>query len=230
MKQYHLILAASLVGVAMMTSACVTGPDDPNRHTKQNAAGGAALGALAGAIIGYQGDHSGGALRGALVGAAAGGALGAGTGIYMDKQQAEFENQLASERRANKVEIERLQNENLKITMNSEVSFDFNSSAMKPAFGRTLDKVAEILKRYPRTTVRIVGHTDDVGSAEYNQRLSEERAKSVAWALEDAGLSGQRVTTEGRGESQPRASNASEAGRQLNRRVEMFVMPNNDIQ
>jgi outer membrane protein OmpA-like peptidoglycan-associated protein len=165
-----------------------------------------------------------------LAGAAIGGALGAGTGIYMDKQQAEFERQLASERQAHQIEIERLKNENLKITMNSEVSFDFNSSALKPAFTRTLDKVAAILQRYPRTTIRIIGHTDNVGSAAYNQRLSEDRANSVAWSLEDAGVSPQRVTVEGRGESQPRASNDTEAGRQLNRRVEMLIVPNNDIQ
>jgi len=224
MKKYSL-----LVCVALLVSSCVTTPDDPNKHTKQNAAGGAAAGALLGAIIGYQGDHSGGALRGALAGAAVGGALGAGTGIYMDKQQAEFERQLASERRSNQIEVERLRNENLKITMNSEVSFDFNSAALKPAFTRSLDKVADILQRYPRTTIRIVGHTDNVGSAAYNQRLSEDRANAVAWYLEDVGLSPQRVTMSGRGESQPRVSNATEAGRQLNRRVEMLIVPNNDI-
>ncbi len=224
MKKYGVMII-----VALMATGCVT-TSDPNRHTKENAAAGAAIGALAGAIIGYQGDHSGGALRGALVGAAAGGALGAGTGIYMDKQQAEFERQLASERQAHQIEVERLKNENLKITMNSEVSFDFNSSALKPAFTRTLQKVADILQRYPRTTIRIIGHTDNVGSAAYNQRLSEDRANSVAWSLEDAGVDPQRVSIEGRGESQPRASNDTEAGRQLNRRVEMLIIPNNDIQ
>ncbi|PCI43458.1 MAG: flagellar motor protein MotB [Proteobacteria bacterium] len=223
MKKYILI-----VTVLLLTS-CIS-PNDPNKHTKQNAAGGAAAGALLGAIIGYQGDHSGGALRGALAGAAIGGVLGAGTGIYMDKQQAEFEQQLASERRSNQIEVERLKNENLKITMNSEVSFDFNSSALKPAFTRTLDKVANILQRYPRSSIRIIGHTDNVGSSAYNQRLSEDRANAVAWSLEDAGLNPQRVSTEGRGESQPRVSNDSEAGRQLNRRVEMLIIPDKDIQ
>lgn len=218
-----------LITTVLLLTSCIS-PNDPNKHTKQNAAGGAAAGALLGAIVGYQGDHSGGALRGALAGAAVGGVLGAGTGIYMDKQQAEFEKQLASERSANQIEVERLKNENLKITMNSEVSFDFNSSALKPAFTRTLDKVANILQRYPRSSIRIIGHTDNVGSAAYNQRLSEDRASAVGWSLEDAGLNPQRVRTEGRGESQPRASNNSEAGRQLNRRVEMLIVPNKDIQ
>jgi len=219
-----------LMATVLLLTACVTGPNDPNKHTKQNAAGGAAAGALLGAIIGYQGDHSGGALRGALAGAAIGGALGAGTGVYMDKQQAEFERTLASERRTNQIEVERLRNENLKITMNSEVSFDFNSASLKPAFSRSLDKVANILQRYPRSSIRIIGHTDNVGSAAYNKRLSEDRANAVAWSLEDAGLDPRRVSVEGRGESQPRVSNDSEAGRQLNRRVEMLIIPDKDIQ
>lgn len=223
-KWIFLVAAASL-----LLSSCISA-NDPNKHTKQNAGVGAAVGAAAGAIIGYQKDRRGGALRGALIGAAAGGALGAGTGMYMDKQQAEFERQLEAERQANQIEIERLKNENLKITMNSEVSFDFNSAALKPAFESTLNKVSDILQRYPRTSIRVIGHTDSVGSAAYNQRLSEDRANSVAWYIEDRGVSPQRVLAEGRGESQPRVSNEDESGRQLNRRVELLIVPDNDIQ
>ncbi len=226
MKRIMTIAIAS----GLILSACATNPNDPNRHTKENAAAGAALGALAGAVIGYQGDHSGGALRGALIGAAAGGALGAGTGIYMDKQEAEFNRQLADERRRNQIEIERLKNENLKITMNSEISFAYDSAQLTPAFHNTLDKVADILNRYPRSTIRITGHTDNRGSAAYNQRLSEQRAQAVKWYLTDRGVDARRIITEGRGESQPRATNATEAGRQLNRRVEMLIIPDRDIQ
>jgi len=218
-----LALSASL-------AACATTPNDPNANAKEKGVMGAAVGAIAGAVIGYQGDHSGGALRGALAGAAVGGVLGAGVGAYMDKQQAEFERQLAAEQRAHQVEIERLQNENLKITMSSEVSFDFGSAQVTPSFGRTLDKVADILQRYNRSGITIVGHTDDVGSAEFNQRLSQQRADAVAYYLEDRGVSRDRIRTEGRGEAEPRASNASEAGRQLNRRVEMIVQPDPNIQ
>ncbi len=218
------------VGVSLALTACVSDPNDPNKHTKQNAATGAALGALAGAVIGYQGDHSGGALKGALIGGAAGGAVGAGVGYYMDKQQAEFERQLAEERRAHDIEIERLKNENLKITMNSEVSFDYDSAALKPAFMRTLDKVGDILGRYPRTTVKVTGHTDSIGSNAYNQALSERRANAVKYYLADVGVSSRRLQTEGRGEVQPRASNETEAGRQLNRRVELLIIPDRDIQ
>ena len=225
-----LMTKMAALALAMGLSACATTPNDPNAKAKEGAATGAVLGAVAGAVIGYQGDHSGGALKGALIGAAAGGAMGAGVGHYMDLQQAEFERQLESERRAHQVEIERLKNENLKITMNSEVSFDFDSAAIKPAFRPTLDKVADILKRYPRTTIRIIGHTDNVGAAAYSQRLSLRRAQSVMDYLVARGVDPARVIAEGRGESEPRASNATEAGRQLNRRVEMLIIPDRDIQ
>ncbi|MFC1536419.1 OmpA family protein [Pseudomonadota bacterium] len=224
------MVSIGVVTTGLLLTGCASTPDDPNRHTKEKAATGAAIGAIAGAIIGHQQDRSGGALRGALIGAAAGGAMGAGVGVYMDRQQAEFERQLASERNAHQVEVERLQNENLKITMNSEVSFDFNSAAIQPAFTHTLDKVNDIVSRYSRTSVRVVGHTDSIGSSTYNQRLSEDRAKSVAWYMEDGGVAPQRISTEGRGESQPRATNESEAGRQLNRRVELLIIPDRDIQ
>jgi len=211
-------------------SGCASSPDDPNRHTKEKAATGALIGAAAGALIGHSQDRSGGALRGALIGAAAGGALGAGVGAYMDKQEAEFRQKLAAEQQAHQIEVERLKNENLKITMNSEVSFDFNSAAIRPNFTRTLDKVNDVVARYSRTSIRVVGHTDSVGSAAYNQRLSEDRAKSVAWYMEDGGVAPGRISTEGRGESQPRATNETEAGRQLNRRVELLIVPDSDIQ
>jgi outer membrane protein OmpA-like peptidoglycan-associated protein len=218
-----------LVLVTLMLSGCIQ-PNDPNKHTKQKAGIGAGLGAVAGAIIGYQADHSGGALKGALIGGAAGGALGAGTGHYMDKQQSEFEQQLASERQANQIEVERLQNENLKITMNSEVSFDFNSSRLQPAFEQSLEKVAGILNRYPRSSLKIIGHTDNVGSDVYNQQLSEKRAQAVATALESRGVAAGRISISGRGESEPRTTNSTEAGRQLNRRVEMLITPDGGIQ
>ncbi|OIO71645.1 MAG: flagellar motor protein MotB [Zetaproteobacteria bacterium CG1_02_53_45] len=224
----RMMIVATALGLTL--AGCVSGPDDPNQKTKQGAAGGAAIGAIAGAVIGHQSDHSGGALRGALIGAAAGGALGAGAGMYMDKQQAEFNRALEEERRTNQIEIERLQNENLKITMNSEISFAYNSAQLTPAFHDTLGKVADILNRYPRSSIKITGHTDSRGSVEYNQQLSLQRAQAVGYYLSDRGVDSRRVIAEGRGESQPRATNDTEAGRQLNRRVEMLIIPDKDIQ
>jgi len=221
----------SIAFVCVLTLAlagCASGQSTDK--TKKGAATGALLGGLLGGILGYQQDHSGGALKGALIGAAAGGALGAGTGAYMDRQQDEFERQLASERAAHAVEVERLENENLKITMSNEVSFDFDSASVKPTFAPTLDKVADIVSRYERTDMVVIGHTDSTGSSSYNQTLSENRARSVATYIEGRGVSPSRVQTEGMGETDPRASNDNEAGRQLNRRVEIFIVPEEGIE
>lgn len=211
----------------LVLGGCAT--NTTHESTKKGAGIGALVGAVSGAIIGYQNDHSGGALRGALIGGAAGGALGAGAGAYMDKQQTEFEQQLASERAQHQIEIERQQNEILKLTMSSEVSFDFNSATLKSGFRAPLDKIADILGRYPRTQIVVVGHTDNVGSEQYNQDLSNRRAVAVADYLVRRGLAPGRMGTEGRGELEPRASNDTAAGRAQNRRVEVYVVPNKDI-
>jgi outer membrane protein OmpA-like peptidoglycan-associated protein len=143
----------------------------------------------------------------------------------MDRQQAEFNKKLAAEERAHQIEVQRLKDESLKVTMNGEVSFDFNSAAIKPAFDTTLNKVSDILNRFTLTHIRIVGYTDNIGSASYNQLLSQQRAQAVANYLADHGVAPERLSTVGMGESQPRASNATAAGRQLNRRVEMLIIP-----
>lgn len=211
----------------LVLAGCAT--NTTHENTKKGAGIGALVGAVSGALIGYKNDHSGGALRGALIGGAAGGALGAGAGAYMDKQQTEFEQQLSSERAQHQIEIERQQNEILKLTMSSEVSFDFNSATLKSGFRAPLDKIADILGRYPRTQIVVVGHTDNVGSEQYNQDLSNRRAIAVADYLVRRGLATQRMGTEGRGELEPRASNDTAAGRAENRRVEVYVVPNKDF-
>ena len=204
-----------LAAGAIVLAGCAQ--DDPNRRTKT----GAAVGAIAGAVLGHQLDGSSGKWVGAAVGALAGGAVG----NYMDRQQTDFEQSLASERSANQLEIERLKDDTLKLTVDSEVSFDFNRAEVKPAFSGSLDKLADVLIKYNRTVVHVVGHTDSVGSDSYNQQLSERRAQSVGDYLVSRGVPRDRMRTEGRGEREPRATNATEAGRQLNRRVEIFVKP-----
>ncbi|MDF1587707.1 MAG: OmpA family protein [Gammaproteobacteria bacterium] len=207
------ILATAMV---TMISACAT--DDPNQKAKTSAA----IGAAAGAIIGYAiDDGAGGVLAGAAVGAAA----GAGIGHYMDKQQQEMEAALADEQAQHDIEVQRLQDETLKIDISSEISFDFGSAALKPAFIPTLQKVTDILARYPKTVIHVVGHTDSVGSESYNRDLSERRAQSVVNYFSGQGITPNRLVTVGRGELEPRASNDTEAGRQLNRRVELYVKP-----
>ncbi|MBU1192632.1 MAG: OmpA family protein [Gammaproteobacteria bacterium] len=204
-----------IVAVAVALAGCAA--DDPNKRAKT----GAAIGAVAGAVLGHQLDGRSGRYAGAAVGALA----GAGVGHYMDNQQKEFDAALAEEQRNNDIEIQRLKDETLKIDISSEVSFDFGSAAIKPAFRSTLDKVADVLKRYERSIVHVVGHTDSVGSDAYNQRLSEQRAQAVIDYFASVGVSRDRLRSEGRGETEPRDSNATEAGRQLNRRVEVFVKP-----
>ncbi len=210
--------------VAIVCGGCAT--NTTHENTKKGAGIGALVGAVSGAIIGYQNDHSGGALRGALIGGAAGGAIGAGAGAYMDKQQTEFEQQLAAEQAQHQIEIERQQNEILKLTMSSEVSFDFNSATLKSTFYSPLNKIADIMMRYPQTQIVVVGHTDSVGSEQYNLDLSLRRANAVADYLILHGVQRARMGTEGRGENEPIAANETAAGRAQNRRVEIYVVPN----
>ncbi|MCX4193478.1 OmpA family protein [Methylophaga sp. OBS1] len=208
------IVLATLIATAL--SGCAA--DDPNKRTKT----GAAVGAAAGALLGYAvDDGTGGVVAGAAVGALA----GAGVGRYMDNQQREFEQALADEQARNELKIQQLENETLKIDIASEVSFDFDSASLKSAFTPTLNKVADVLQRYPKTVIHVVGHTDSVGSESYNQQLSERRAQSVADYLASNGVERGRLYATGRGELEPRATNETEAGRQLNRRVELFVKP-----
>lgn len=211
------VLLVGLVGCAANTA---------HDKTMKGAGIGAVLGAASGAIIGYQSDKKSGAVRGALIGGAAGGALGAGVGAYMDKQENEFEQQLANERAQNQIEIERQQNEILKLTLSSEVGFDFDSATIKPGFYSSLNKIADIMNRYPQTDIAVIGHTDSVGNPDYNLRLSLQRANSVADYLMAQGVSRSRLSTEGRGQLEPIASNQTVAGRTENRRVEIYVIPN----
>ena len=209
------LMPAVFVAVSLVLSGCAS--DDPNQRAKT----GAAIGAVTGAVLGHQVSHGSGKWVGAAVGALA----GAGIGHYMDNQQRAFEETLAYEREQNQMEIERMRDDTLKLSLDSEVSFDFDSARIKPTFEPSLEKLADLLIKYDRSVVHVVGHTDSRGSSEYNLRLSKERADSVAQFLEREGVPYQRLRTEGRGEYEPRDTNATEAGRQLNRRVEVYVKP-----
>jgi outer membrane protein OmpA-like peptidoglycan-associated protein len=203
------------IGIAVAIAGCAA--DDPNRRAKT----GAAIGAVTGAVLGHQAHSEKGRYWGAVAGALAGAAVG----NYMDNQQREFEAALAEETRRHDLEIQRLQDDSLKIDVSSEVSFDFARAELKPAFIPTLDKVAGLIQKYDRTVVHVIGHTDSIGSDAYNQRLSEQRAERVVQYFSSRGIPWQRLSTEGRGEREPRASNDTEAGRQLNRRVEILIKP-----
>ncbi len=182
---------------------------------------GAAVGAVAGAVLGHQVDHD----KGRYVGAVAGALAGSAVGKYMDDQQRELEAQLRREQAAQEIQISRLANNTLKLDLDSEVSFDIDSSRINRGFYTSLNKVASVLADYPQTVVHIIGHTDSTGSDSYNQQLSVQRASSVKRYLTRQGVNEPRTRTEGRGESVPVASNATEDGRSRNRRVEIFLKP-----
>ena len=210
MKKTILAISASLA-----LAGCAA--DDPHKRAKT----GAAIGAIAGAVLGHQVHDS----RGRYVGAVGGALAGAAVGNYMDKQQAELERKLAEERRQHEIEIQRLNDETLKLNLSSEVTFDVNSDRIKPDFKNSLNKLSNVLSDYDKTVVHVIGHTDSTGAASYNQSLSERRAQAVKTYLASHHVSSERVRTEGRGENEPIASNATSDGRQMNRRVEIYLKP-----
>ncbi len=181
---------------------------------------GAAVGAGAGAVVGGAIGHAtGSTAKGAIIGAVVGGAAGAIIGQQMDKQAKELEEDLED------AEVERV-GEGIQITFDSGILFDFDSSALRPEARQNLRDLAQSLKQYDNTDLLIVGHTDAVGSDDYNYRLSERRAEAAMVYLMELGVSRGRVTTIGKGENEPVASNDTEAGRQENRRVEIAIYAN----
>ena len=185
---------------------------------------GAIIGAVGGAVIGavaYDKNRT----KGAVVGAVGGGLAGGAVGRYMDDQKRDLEKNLSSEIKTGQARVEKLPNDVVRITMTSQTAFDTNSADIKSGFHSTMDKIADVVVRYGKTTLTVVGHTDDVGSNAYNQSLSERRALSVAEYLEKKRVDAMRLATAGKGETQPRSSNNTEAGRSENRRVEIYLEP-----
>jgi len=184
---------------------------------------GTIIGAGSGAAIGGAiGSRSGNTALGAIIGAAVGGAAGNYIGHYMDKQYEEMERDLDG------ATIERV-GEGIKITFDSGLLFDVNSAQVQPAGRANLTSLAQILNKYPDTNILIEGHTDSSGSDEYNMTLSRNRADSVANLLEQMQVLPTRCITRGYGETQPVADNATAAGRQANRRVEIAIFANDKL-
>lgn len=185
---------------------------------------GTAVGAGSGAVVGgLIGKAAGNTALGAILGAVIGGAAGAYIGNYMDKQAAEIESDIDG------ATVERV-GEGIKITFDSGILFDVNKATLKAASKENLAKLAEILNKYPDTNILLEGHTDASGSEEYNQTLSEQRARSVANYLAGLNVSTTRLTEKGYGEAQPVATNDTPEGRQMNRRVEVAIWANEKLQ
>ena len=181
---------------------------------------GAAVGAAAGGVIGgVIGNQTGSTARGAIIGAVVGGAAGAVIGHQMDQQAKEIKQAIPG------ATVERV-GEGIQVTFASGLLYDFDSDQIRTEAGNNLKSLAASLGQYPETSLLIVGHTDSQGTDEYNQSLSQRRANAASTYLVVQGVSATRLRTLGRGEMEPVASNDAEAGRQLNRRVEIAIYAN----
>src|SRR5206468_6231270 len=171
------------------------------------------VGGVAGGVIGNQ---SGSTAKGAIIGAVIGGAAGGLIGHQMDQQAKELEQNIPG------ATVERV-GEGIQVTFASGLLFDFDSDVVRGNARSNLNELARSLSKYPDSDLLIVGHTDDVGTDGYNQKLSERRASSAARYLSSQGVRRARIGTEGLGESEPVVSNESDEGRQKNRRIEVAI-------
>ena len=218
MRIKALLIAGSVSAIAL--TACT--PVDqysanPNQRTKEGALTGAAIGAGLGILTGQGGkDKLDRAVVGGAIGAAAGGLIG----HNLDRQAAELQAELNDSR----IRVVNEGNQ-LRVVMPNGILFATDSASVQGSIQNDLYTVADNLNRYPNTRVEVVGHTDNTGSAAYNQDLSERRAGAVAAILRSAGVSGGRIASYGRGESAPVASNLTADGQAQNRRVEILIIP-----
>lgn len=219
MKQQSIKVGVSIVGIALLASACTTVNPYTGESQTSKVAKGAGIGAAAGAVAGLL--SGGNDVRNALVGAGIGAIAGGGVGYYMDVQEAKLRQQLAG----TGVSVTR-QGDNLTLNMPGNITFATNSADLNAQFFTVLDGVGMVLKEYDKTIIEVAGHTDSTGSAQLNQSLSERRAQAVASYLVSRGLDAKRILTVGAGPSRPIASNATPEGRQQNRRVELTIVPN----
>ncbi|MGD9865124.1 MAG: OmpA family protein [Pseudodonghicola sp.] len=219
MKLVKTTTAAAICAVVVLgacTDPATLNPDDPNRKTKQGALIGGLLGAGIGAMSGT--SHKTTAVLG---GAAIGAFTGAAIGDRLDRQEAELRQQLGSDG----ITVTNT-GDRLIVSLPNDITFATDSFEVRPALRADLGKVAAHLQRYPDMTVQVIGHTDSDGDAAYNIGLSQRRANAVADILQANGVSYTRLTTIGRGEEAPVASNLTEEGKARNRRVEIVMIPN----
>ena len=207
-------ITTGLAAAALVLAGC-TNPDGTSNQTGTGALLGGLTGAAAGQVVG--GDTRATVIGGAL-GAAAGGAIGA----RLDAQERELRQSLAG----SGADI-RNTGDDLRVILPETVTFRTDSSTVEPGFRPSLRSIGQSLQRYPNSTVRVIGHTDNVGTAAYNNQLSQERARAVARELISAGAASSRISIAGRGFNEPIASNATAAGRAENRRVEIIIIPTN---
>jgi len=218
MRHPQLALLASILIVA---AGCTTTDPYTGEERTARATTGAAIGAVAGAAIGVAtGSDSRDRRKRALIGAGVGGLAGAAVGGYMDRQEAKLREQLAG----TGVSVTRV-GDDIILNMPGNVTFGIDSADLRPEFTEVLNSVALVAKEFDKTLIEVAGHTDSTGRHAHNQRLSEQRAHSVARYLESRNLDSRRMAAAGFGPDYPIADNATEAGRAANRRVELTLVP-----
>ncbi len=210
------ILAVLGVGMVLGLSGCSTINPYTGQQQTSEASIGTGIGALGGAAVGAIAGGGRGALIGGAVGAVAGGLIG----NSMDKENAELRQQL----QGTGVQVQQ-QGHYIQLIMASDVTFKTGQYDIRTGYYPVLDSVAIVLRKYDRTNVMITGFTDNVGNDAYNQTLSEKRAASVGAYLISQGVAPSRIFTDGRGKRNPMASNATEQGRAMNRRVVITLRP-----
>ena len=196
--------------IALALSACAM------NKKEEGALIGAGVGGAVGAVVGNQ---TGSTARGAIIGAVVGGVAGAVIGHQMDQQAKELKQSIPG------ATIQRV-GEGITVTFASGLLFDVNSDQIRAEAANNLRNLAASLDKFPNTDLLIVGHTDATGTAEYNQGLSQRRAASASAYLAAQGVSAGRLRTAGRGELEPIATNDTDAGKLLNRRVEVAIFAN----
>ena len=217
-KSLVILIAGSLLSTSVLTS-CKSVKRNTNKTQR-----GAVIGAGSGAVIGgVVGRRSGNTALGAILGATVGGVAGAVIGRRMDKQAEEMRRELPN------AQVERV-GEGIKITFGSDILFDVDSYQLKVETKRQLTDFAQTLNKYEDTDIRVEGHADATGPDEYNRKLSNRRAAAVGSFLESQGVKTSRVDEQGYGEAQPVADNTTEAGRSKNRRVDVAVFANKQMQ
>jgi outer membrane protein OmpA-like peptidoglycan-associated protein len=213
------ITVAAVVCAAVALAGCEAMDSFAHDPDKAKTRSGAGYGAAAGAVVGLLTAGSN-PFKSAMIGAAAGALVGGAAGNYMDRQEAKLRQQMAG----TGVDVVR-KDDNITLAMPGNVTFAFNSADLNAQFYPVLDKVAATMKEFDKTVIEVAGHTDNVGSEQYNQALSERRSASVAAYLASRGVPGARVVTIGAGEAHPVASNDTDEGRSQNRRVEITIVP-----
>lgn len=218
LKRIALLALAATYLAGCTTTDAYTGEQKMSK-TAGGALLGAGVGALAGLAIGGDAtERRNGALIGAGIGALAGGTIG----NYMDNQEAELRAQL----QGTGISVTRA-GDRIILNMPGNITFATDQDGLRPGFFPTLNSVAIVLRKFDKTLIDVNGHTDSTGSLAHNQDLSERRALAVAGYLGGQGVEQRRISAVGFGPSQPIASNASEAGRAQNRRVEILIAPIN---